>query len=319
MGIKFKGFRINSGFTLAEVIIVLGILGVIAVMTLPSLITNLNDTAFTKAKDLSLKKFTEATNQMKTNDLLSGYATTDAFVNNLQKYIKVARRCSSSNLNTCFSSSFTTGSTNQKVNISSLSTGADLGHDTYNSALVGLQLIDGTNIILAFDPACQRIAFWNNSTSTTSCVAMLYDINGFKAPNKIGKDIATLNATISVCDGAKIGSMCVLGGNAAPQSLNTCAGSPYDSQGASNTNCATNFWAGAKKACADAGNGARLPTITELTAIYNANNPSLGMTGYYWSSTEVTASAGMAQPFPFGSGMAVGSGKQSNMSIRCVQ
>ena len=46
-------------------------------------------------------------------------------------------------------------------------------------------------------------------------------------------------------------------------------------------------WPAAKKACADIGDGWRLPTIDELNILYK-NKDKIGgfASGYYWSSTE---------------------------------
>ena len=80
---KYKVFA----FTLAEVLITLTIIGIVAAFTIPTLMANVTQRVFTSAQDVALKKITEATNQMKTNDALSGYATTDAFADEFLKYI----------------------------------------------------------------------------------------------------------------------------------------------------------------------------------------------------------------------------------------
>ena len=108
---------------------------------------------------------------------------------------------------------------------------------------------------------------------------MLIDVNGKKGPNRVGDDIELKNATISTCD-MKFQDKCIAASDIYPiERINTCEESPYheydersDSQ---NMYCAINYWAGAKKACAD--NEMRLPTMQELadvaTYIYEQENP----------------------------------------------
>lgn len=271
-------------FTLAETLITLAIIGVVAALVIPSLMYNINQNVFNSAQDLALKKIRVSTDLMRTDDVLSGYATSDAFADAFQKYIKVAKRCDSSNLQDCFSSVFLTGA-GENINLSDLHTGADFGHDTYTSPLVGIGLINGTSMILAFDPDCQRIEPSNNTIDTTSCLAIIYDVNGSGKPNQIGKDIALLNATITDCDGIKIGGLCVAGGDTTYTPINTCTDTTYDSNLTANAYCSNNSWAGAKKACAE--QGMRLPSKDELNTIFQNAATISGLSGsVYWSATE---------------------------------
>jgi hypothetical protein len=250
---------------------------------------NMNDRALEKSATLTLAKIREATNQMKTQGLIKEYATTSDFVDKFQDYIKTPKRCTTSNMERCFVEKFYTGE-GEEVELSSLSTGADLGHDTYTSPLVGLGLANGTNIVMAFDPDCAYVSPYSNTSDTTSCMAMLYDTNGFGKPNKIGKDIIALNSSISLCSGVEIGGLCVDTNNLAFSPINTCdegtaEDKAYDPSGSTFANCATNYWAGAKKACDTMGK--KLPSQTELATLYT-NRVAIGnfTTGTYFSSLE---------------------------------
>ncbi|MDD3435693.1 MAG: hypothetical protein PHC64_00920 [Candidatus Gastranaerophilales bacterium] len=303
-----------AAFTLAETLIALAIVGVVAAIVLPQVMTNVNEMSWAKAKDNFEVKIDQATRQMNVNGDLPSYPpyisnATETFTNNFQKYIKIAKRCTSSNLDDCFVSSFkSSGGTD--VTTSSLTTGASLGHTSWTDQNAGLSLADGTNMILSFNRACSYIDWVNNEGSiygeggntnksfipgnTTACVAIVYDINGNQKPNTVGKDIGELNAILSGDDCIQVGSMCVSRSNVSYSPINTSVDSTWDSNctSSSDARCTQNRWAGAKKACADL--GWHLPSKAELTAIYNISKKNSSITSLlggmtissYWSSTE---------------------------------
>lgn len=282
---RFNFWSKRYGFTLAETLVTLLIIGVVAAIAIPPLMTNITDRVFAQEQDLAIKKIREATNQMKSNDVLGGYATNDAFADEFQKYIKITKRCTSTNLANCFISKFQNAS-GESINISDLTSGTNLGHATYTSPTVGMILINGTTMVFAFDPACARIDPFDNKTDTTSCMSIVYDVNGLAKPNIIGKDIALLNATLDTCTGAKIGGLCIAASDTTYSSIDTCTDTTYDSHLTANTYCASNMWAGAKKACAD--QNMRLPDINELNTIYQnrASISGLSLNSNYFSTTE---------------------------------
>lgn len=297
-------FKVRFAFTLAETLITLAIIGVVAVLTIPILVTNINQNVFASAQDLALKKIHAACDQMRTDDLITSGYTNDSFADQFQKYIKVVKRCDSSHLQDCFSSTFQTAS-GDNINLSNLNNGIALGQAGNSNALVGLNLINGTTMLLAFNPTCQSVNPYNNGIDTTSCIAAVYDVNGFGKPNQMGKDIYPLNATITACDGKKIGSLCV---DIADASFTPISADPYFSN--------DNYWAGADKACSDLGK--RLPTQSELDTMYT-NRASIGgfSANWYWS-TSASQYNGWAQHF--------GSGAQNNhnknydtFKARCVK
>ena len=289
-----------TGFTLAEILITLSIIGVVAALTIPQLMKNLNDYALSKAQTITLAKITEATNQMKSNDVLDGYATTEAFADEFQKYLKVSKRCTSANLTDCFAPNFTSAGGKQ-ITTTSLITGNKLGQPTYTSPTVAFGLANGTTILFAFNPTCVRIDPTDNQTNTTSCLSLVYDVNGNSKPNIIGKDISTVNAEFDYLD---IGGLLIAVSDSTYTSINTCDGSPdisYDPRGSTNVNCATNNWAGAKKACSV--QNMKIPSKDELDIIYQnrASISGLNLGSTYWSSTMFSASNIWNQYFADGS------------------
>jgi len=251
-------------------------------------------------------KIGEATKQMKTNDVLAGYATNDAFADEFAKYMKFGRRCTSANLSKCFVSKFKLAD-NTEIDATTLTTGAALGHATYTSNTVGIGLVNGTNMILAFDPACARIDPYNNTTDTTSCLAVIYDINGAGKPNKVGKDIALLNVAFGTgCPGVTIGGLCVSGSNVSYSGILAGPNPVTD----------TNYWQGANNACSAL--GMRMPTLSELNTIYaNKTLFTPVPSGNYISST-VNASYGHTSVY-FGNGSTSPWWEQEEFFLRCVK
>lgn len=285
-------YRNLFAFTLAEVLITLAVIGIIAVIIILPLQAKVNEMSWAKAQDNFEAILTEATKQMNVAGILSGYSTNDAFVSAFQKYIKISKRCDSNSLSSCFVPNFYTAS-GENINTTDLKTGADFGKSDNTNSLVGAQLIDGINAIIAFDPNCNPPewyssgggAYKNNDDSssrnyaagaTTACLSMVYDVNGFKGPNTIGKDILTFNAVITNCDGKKIDGLCI---GAADISYSGISEEPYTQAMFPNT------WAGARKKCESL--GMRLPHGSELEKMYQNRDTIGGFSGdWYWSGDE---------------------------------
>ncbi len=92
----------HRGFTLAEVLITLAIVGVVAAITMPALIANIQDRVKTARIQNITQKFGKATDKMKSLSTLGGYATTMDFVNELQKHLKIAKVCANQHLTKCW-------------------------------------------------------------------------------------------------------------------------------------------------------------------------------------------------------------------------
>lgn len=333
----------KCGFTLAEVLITLSVIGIVSALTIPELVKNMNNYAFGKSKEVTLAKITEATNEMKSNDVLSGYTSNDAFVSEFQKYMKVTKRCDSSTIANCFAPKIktTTGTT---VDTTTLTTGTTLGANNISGNTIAMMLANGTTMLFTLRDAtkvgtsCDRIDPVDNHANTTGCLSFLYDINGFAGPNIMGKDIATVNATVSTCDGAKVGALClytedlvadstysyIASGSAAYNDLKDRG---LITQG--NSGFAQDYWAGAVYACDQ--KGMRLPTKDELNAIYKdacggsgvCKNPGQRTTkGFtadiYWSSTECNALGAWFQDFGFGTQYS-DNAKSYQGRVRCVK
>lgn len=313
-----KNILMRAAFTMCEIIIVFGVLGIIAEYTLPELVDNVTNQVFTTSSAVYLRKLEEAANQMAVADDLEGYSTNEQFADAFVKYVKVDKRCTAANLNQCFVSNFKTAS-NQEIITSNLTTSADLTTFNNTNPLVGFNMSNGTSIIMAYNPNCvaNYEGKYNTATSKTYCMSMVYDTNAFSGPNKMGKDILTLNATISTCDGVRLSGLCIAAGDTTYSTINTCSDTTWDSNGTANSYCATNAWAGAKKACAD--QGMRLPSKTELDTVYLNKSLIGGGFGstFYWSAMEQVANNAWNQNFVHGH--QITSNKANTDGARCVK
>ena len=273
----------RTAFTLAEILITLSVIGIVAALTIPSMIENHNKKAWSMAKDLWDKKLVEATRQMNIDGVMTGVAsTTEDYMNYFKKYVKVIKTCENDKLENCYAPKFVqTGDKETEVEVSTLTTASKLGQKDWNTNTMGFVIADGTTVVMAYNPNCSSVDPFSSEgqSGQVGCMSMLIDVNGKKGPNRVGDDIELKNAQISTCD-MKFQDKCIAASDIYPTTaINTCEASDdheYDERSDSqNTHCSTNYWAGAKKACAT--NGMRLPTMQELadvaTYIYKRNTP----------------------------------------------
>lgn len=165
----------KNGFTLAEVLITLGIIGVVAALTIPTLISSYRS----KQLDTADKKFNAdilaAMRLMEVENEYDNLKTSEEFVNSLSRYIKINEICENSDLSKCFSEKFYNG--DEEIETSSLKTSSSLGQP-FDTNIVGFSLINGTSAILAYNPeGCLETVRLKNA-SLNGCLAMLYDLDG---------------------------------------------------------------------------------------------------------------------------------------------
>ena len=301
----------RSAFTLAEVLITLAVIGIVAALTLPGLIQNHNETAWRTAKDLWEKKLTETVRRMNVDGTF-------------KNYMKVIKTCDNGDINKCYSPKIvTTGKDDAPLDIETetLTSASSMGLKEWqtNTNTMSFVVADGTTVIMAYQPECPYADPIEDTGSQVSCMAYMVDVNGKKGPNRVGKDIQlSSGVAFSTCDNP-IGDMC-WSTEFAPTAIDTCDGSEYedlDSYGSSNSYCSTNYWAGAKLSCQE--KGMELPTRAQLAQLASElyvnssdgsavtigatenksnlkvkeayqENPPIKYNGYnYWSSEETNA------------------------------
>ncbi len=268
------------GFTLAEVLITLGIIGVVAALTLPALLTNVQSKIRGEQKRSVKYKFSLATEKMARLNLIGPYDSTDAFVDELQKHLKISKRCNASNLRGCWPYDTVDLGDGKTWDISKTKTGRQFGmnnddNNDYTSDNVGIVTADGTPMILSYNKKCKAIdslekLSWTTtdnkplSNPSASCVAAVYEINGTGKPNKLSNDVVLFNAN-------KLGSGCAFEVNG------KCFGAPFTPTPLTKAECEaavaegnlgirecyydTDYWAGAVKQC---GGVSKMPTMDDL-------------------------------------------------------
>ena len=315
----------KAAFTLAEVLITLAVIGIVAALTLPGLIQNHNEKAWSTAKDLWEKKLTETVRRMNTDGVMTGHETTEDFMDTFKQYMKVIKTCDHTDINKCYSPKVVTTGSNEEpleVETDSITSASSMGLSDWqtNTNTMSFVVADGTTVIMAYQSECPYADPIEDTGSQVSCMGYMVDVNGKKGPNRVGKDIQlSSGVAFSTCDNP-IGDMCWSTEFLANRAINTCDGSEYedlDSYGSSNSYCANNYWAGTKLTCQE--KNMTLPTRAQLAQLASelyvnssdgsavtignedkyslkvkdeyTQNPPIKYNGYYyWSSEECDAS-----------------------------
>ncbi len=285
----------KKAFTLAEVLITLGIIGVVAAMTIPTLITNYNQRAWDTGSTVFNRKLGEALKVMNSQSSLAGFSTTKDFVDELSKHIKIIKTCDSNELTNCFVNEIFT--TNDPINTSNLKTAKNLNFaEDYGTETIGVQFADGVTALIAYNPNATQDPYsnqvvrvtgsGNNVGLGTDAISILYDVSGNKSPNEMetGKDIRGIN--IAIQTGANIKN---LGASVMPVDCNDSTSEAYEYCSAEDKEVAglirDNYWVGAKYACAQ--QGMHLPTIEELRDLYTRKGQDgIPDSGWFRSSTQ---------------------------------
>lgn len=167
----------KKGFTLAEVLITLGIIGVVAALTLPSLIQNYKEKATVTAVKESYSIFAQALKMVTidnpdlsalTDSSLSAKENSQIMFNEISKHIKKVKSCDVDKK--CMGNTYYLNLNNEKVS----------NWDTYNNLVTGV-LANGTSFWILSLPA-------SISGEETYAGQIGIDINGNKRPNKFGVD-----------------------------------------------------------------------------------------------------------------------------------
>lgn len=170
----------RRAFTLAEVLITLGIIGVVAALTIPSLIAQQREQE-TVAK---LKKHYQTLSNaylMAVNEngpILNWGITADStgltlVANNLKKQLKINEDCGLTIDNNC-----APGDKGQFKDLKGRVRTASFANETYYN----FRQVDGTAVaIRVIDPVC--------TSNNDACFEYYVDLNGSREPNTLGKDI----------------------------------------------------------------------------------------------------------------------------------
>ncbi len=274
----------KSAFTLAEVLITLAIIGVVAAITIPSLVKNYNEKAWATAQDVFTKRLEVATRQMNTEEKLAGYNSTMDFVNELKKKIKIINVCDSNNLSKCFESTILTAD-GQEVDATNLKTSAKLAKEDWGTETVGVQFANGINALIAYNPNTDQQPFNNQFSATEASMAILYDVSGHKNPNTLGKDVnqnANVKTLGCLINPDLVGGMCITQILASGTGYGSMTKAECETQkealGINGCYYEPDYWAGAVKACGAKSNMPSREQLLEL-AKYVYSTDSIDSSG----------------------------------------
>ncbi len=324
-----------SAFTMAEILLSLTIIGVVAAITLPSLMANINERTWNTQRKALYARLSQAIAMM---PQLNGYgeyegtntdgsvtATKDtaaeAFLTEgLSKVLKINNICDAAHLADCgIAASFTNmaGSTitwpTKLSELNSMFTGSYVTSAAANSGAVfrnpqrdvdtqaaAFETMNGESVTLFYNPLCTDDIegnTWHYSQSKM-CANFVYDLNGNKGPNTVGKDIGFVTALYS-----SIASV------VAPMPLASDAGA-----GAKFSHV------DASAACTAQDPESRLPNREELGAMfYNRELIGIDKVGFWSSSVVSSGESGEAWLQVFYAGTRLPTLRTEERAVRCVK
>ena len=276
MNIYLQKIKFMFAFTLAEVLITLAIVGVVAAMTLPVLINKIQDSQYERARAKILSSVGEAGRLLAVNGDISSASDAEDFVKNyLSKKLKIVKTCDSNNLEKCGLSAKVKRPDGSQFNMPKKNEDSGFGklNDTSswyavkNNLGYGFVTANGYSINLFYNPNCTTsIDIDDNNASGYICFNAIYDMNGLRNPNQVGKDI---------------GFVTVLYPNETNRAVAPHAAPVYLAE--------KYTWTEAQNKCSELGKEYTLPDKDELLAIaanknfiYQSNNDPR------WSSSSTT-------------------------------
>ena len=300
---------------------------------MPTLLKNIAERSNSEAQANLAQKITKSMDLMRADGGLERtYNSTDEFVDEFSKYIKISTRCDADHIADCWPTKTVTTTDGETYDVSKAKTGKNLNLKDNKSNNVGIILADGATLILTYNPnagiigdgdtvtpsfADLPIGFGRTkkfayTTSVTSSIDFVMDVNGFKGPNSEARNgkqydirsfkVAKFSKGCAGKDIDGIGCIYVL-----PSYSPIKAGSEemdkWDPKWKYGYSFKDNYWAGAKKACDDIGmsllEASKLQSLARKTF---AEKKQLGLptSDWFWSSSEDYASGAYSVNFYYG-------------------
>ena len=323
---------LGLAFTMAEILLSLTIIGVVAAITLPSLTGNINERTWNTQRKALYARFSQAIALM---PALNGYGVlkeessagasdaedtaAETFVTSgLSSVLKINNICDNEHLEDCGIVSKITTIAGSQIDfpttmgeLNSLLVGThSTATDTFSiidSKSAAFETQNGESVAVYYNQNCvgdlQNLA-WAGSTGYWGqprvCANFIYDLNGNKGPNTVGKDIGFM--TVMYPSDPKI---------TAPVPAISALSGTYAMTG---DNTAT-------KSCTAYDSEYRVPNLEELYSMFvNKKLLSDSTTGYHWNSTSVTnGSAVRKLSVHFTTGEVDDLAMTSEMKVWCVR
>ena len=193
--------RSLRGFTLAEVLITLSVIGIVAAVTLPTLLTDIHENVRARSATVFARKISESIETMQAAEKLSGYIDTAEFVDELRSYLKITKVCDFDHLTECWPYEKIKLYDGSSYNINTINVGEVLFQTgevdpngnaaDYTSKVMAFNIVDGTSVIIGYNTKCNEY----DPHAIENCYVALFEINGRKSPNTVGQDAILMNAT----------------------------------------------------------------------------------------------------------------------------
>ena len=206
IGLRALGRRI--AFTMAEILLSLTIIGVVAAITLPSLTGNINERTWNTQRKALYARMSQAIPLMGS---INGYSGAETFVTaGLSKVLKINNICDNDHLQDCGiaskfvklnASTMTTPTTMAELNSRMVSVSTydaasnPLNYSQADTDAAAFETANGESILAFYNPNCrpdlnENAMFYFQSKL---CANFVYDLNGSKGPNTVGKDIGFIS------------------------------------------------------------------------------------------------------------------------------
>ncbi len=313
------------GFTMAEILLSLTIIGIVAAITLPSLTGNINERTWNTQRKALYARFSQAISLMPS---LNGYGTlkeassegasdavdtaAETFVTDgLAKVLKINNICDSEHLADCgFPEKLTTFAGNAinsvprtlvELNNMFNSTfvngyGARYRYSQIDTKVAAFETANGESILTYYNPYCvaDMGEFGSFYSQPKMCANFVYDLNGKKGPNTVGKDIGVITV-LYPSDSVVVAPV--------PLAINAGVVSQVN----------------AGKACKAQDSESRAPNREEVAAMFY-NKILFDMGWNIWSSTVISANGenyGVCMYYDTGHWAL--RNRNDNMNLRCVK
>ena len=318
----------QTAFTLAEVLITITIIGVVAAMTIPNLLSDVNQRKYNSVSGNFQRKLGEALRVMNGQNTLRGYNDTKDFVAELGKNIKILKVCDK--VEDCFPAKFRK-SDDTFLESSTLKDSTALGRSKYGTKTVGVQFMNGVRAIIAYNPFYtlqdngEIVKFTKDTENktvkmTTDVISMLFDVSE-DDNNKLGEDILQLNMSLGGAESelVQVGpyKIKIIGTDYTYVDCSSTTRTTETTNYCGKGTMAKDYWAGARKACDE--QGMTLPDKDKLKEIYDAGMISGGTprSNWYYSSSEDSPSHVYYLDFSSGS-IYLHNARHTQYNILCV-
>jgi len=326
----------RAAFTMAEILLSLTIIGVVAAITLPSLTGNINERTWNTQRKALYARFSQAISLMPS---VNGYGTltgtlsadgtqtvtedtaTETFLTEgFSKVLKINNICDSEHLADCgIPSKVTTlngslafsafprtlGTFNSYFNGSFVggTTGSEVfAYHQLDTKATAFETQNGESIVTYYNPNCapDMNEIYEYKVQPKVCANFVYDLNGNKGPNTVGKDIGFITV-IYPTDSVVVAPMPIA-------QMSDTKASQKD----------------AGKLCASLDSESRVPNKEEMIAIFTNQNligqyktSSGGGKGNLWSGSLISPTMGWQLSEP--TGLLYNTPRTVSLFVKCVK